>query len=179
MRKVLLGFLAVLVGLPLVVYAAYDLTQFQPRRSEISTILRQAAPQDRHPPEQVVRMLQASEQRNGPSVYAARLLGQELNAISPQGSMLGWHINSAIWWSLVRFHLSEEEQITAFLSLAPTGADRKGFTTTALALYQRQPAELSLAEVATIMALIRQPSAQGENLEQLRAMLLARYASGV
>lgn len=179
MRNVLLGLLAVLVGLPLVAYAAYDLTQFQPRRSEIDAILQRAAPQDRSPPEQVVRMLKVSEQRYGPSVYAARLLGQELNAVPPRGSMLGWHINSALWWSLVSLHLTEEEHIAAFLSLAPTGKDRKGFTTTALALYQRQPAELSLAEVATIMALIRQPSAQGEKLEQLREMLLVRYESGV
>lgn len=179
MRKALLGVLAVLVGLPLLAYAAYDLTQFQPRRNEINAIVQQAAPQDREPPEQVVRMLKVSEQRNGPSVYAARLLGQELNAVSPHGSMLGWHINSALWWSLVRLHLTEQEQTTVFLSLAPTGKDRKSFTTTALALYQRQPAELSLAEVATIMALIRQPSAQGEKLERLREMLLARYESGV
>jgi hypothetical protein len=177
MRKALLGVAAVLVGLPLLFYAAYALMQFQPRRSEIIAIVERAAPQDRQPPQQVLRMLKASEQ-SGPSVYASRLLARELNAFSDRGSMLGWHIRSTLWWSLVKLHLTEGEQTAVFLALAPTGKDRRGFTSTALALYQRQPADLSLAEVATIMALIRAPSAQGERLEQIRGMLLARYESG-
>jgi hypothetical protein len=174
MRKALLAVLAAVVALPLIGYAVYDITRFQPHRDAINAVLGHAAPQDRSPPAEVVRMLDASE-KHGPSVYAARLLIRELDVASEQTSMLAWHLNNTLWWSLVKLHLSEQDQRTVILALAPTGEGRKGFTSTALALYDRQPADLSLAEVATVVALIRQPTAQGERLVRIRDILLARY----
>jgi hypothetical protein len=172
--RLLFGLLFASVGLPLGAYVVYDLTQFQPRRSEIDAIIEGAAPQDRAPPEPVRAMLTAVLP-SGPSGYAARLLARALGAIPEHNSVLGWHLNSALWWSLVRIHLSEDEQVAVILTLAPTGPDRRGFTSTALELYQRRPSELSPPEIAAIFALIRAPSAKGEMLERLKSTLLERY----
>jgi membrane carboxypeptidase/penicillin-binding protein PbpC len=144
------------------------------RRGEIASIVEHAAPLDRQPSERVLRMLKVSQQYGGSSAHAAMLLANKLDALSDQRG-LQWHANSLLWWSLVRLHLTEEEQVIVILALAPTGKKRRGFTSTSLVLYQRQPADLSLAEVATIIALIRMPSARAGMLEQTREMLLARY----
>ena len=169
--------LGLLCGLPLIAFVVLDVAEFQSRRGEINAILQGEAGEDRHPPVQVVQMLKASE-RYGPSVYASRLLARELQVIPQRQTMLEWHVRSALWWSFVRLHLSEEEQVAVVLGLAPTGAKLKGFTAASVALYRRQPSQLSISEIATILALVRQPSAEGTQLESLREMLLARYESG-
>ena len=175
-RRILkwIGVILLLLALaPVLAYVVYDLTQFQPRRDEIAAIIEAAAPQERQPPSSVLRMLAVSAP-NGSSPYANRLLMLALESRTER--RMGYqHIAELLWWSLMRLHLSEAEQVTIFLTLAPTGPDRKGFSKTAAELFQRDPSELTVDELATLFALIRHPMGKAQRIESIKATLLERY----
>jgi len=183
MRKVLRAlFIVLALGFTMAVtaYFIYDLTQFQPNRDRIAALIASASPQEQKPSPEVVGLLRISLGEST-AAYAARLLSNELDALPRPYSMLHWHLHGMLWWSLVSLHLSEAEQVTVVLALAPTGHGRHGVANTAKVLYEASLSELSQEQVATIIALTRSPSAadRPERLERSRDWLLQKYRAQV
>jgi membrane carboxypeptidase/penicillin-binding protein len=83
---------------------------------------------------------------------------QDLKAPSTTHGMLGWHTTNALWWGLVAIHMSEEEQVTLIASRSYMGNHRYGLSVESRARFGRPLNELSLEEMATLVAIISAPS---------------------
>lgn len=132
MRKALrvsIFILAFALAAPVVTYAVYDLTHFQPYRARITALIVGASLQEQKPPSHIAGLLRLSL-GNGTAVYASRLLIGELRTLPAPHSMTQWHLHGMLWWSLVSLHLSESERVTLILALAPTGRERRGVANT-------------------------------------------------
>lgn len=172
--------LALTLATPVVAYAVYDFTHFQPQHARIAALINGAAPQEKEPHSQVAELLRVSL-ANDTAVYASRLLIGELGILPERHSMTQWHLHGMLWWSLVSLHLSESERVTLILALAPTGRDRRGVAKTAEVLYGVPLSELSLEQAATIIALTKVPgyADKPESLERIKQNLLRKYQARV
>ena len=173
---------AVIVLVPLLCFAYYDLTEFQPRRDEIAKVIADAHPDERSPPA-MLRRLQLTEYRGDLSWGAARLLLYTLDVPDKWLRGSNWHMHGALWWVLVRVHLSEQEQMAIHCSRTFLGRRSYGFEAGARAYFERPLDQLTDAQLATLVVVARWPSRWNrpgdfDEIAAPRDRLLAHTRSG-
>lgn len=158
--------IVIIVVLPLISFAIYDLFYFQPHRVEITRLIQVATPEESEPPAMIVQLARISTDENL-DWLATRLIMDNLNIRHKTESMTYWHIKSFLWLQLVRIHLTEQEQLTLYLAQAHTGKDSKGFSYASYALFNKPLSGLNVEEAATIAALPYAPSIFAKHPDQL------------
>jgi transglycosylase-like protein len=140
----MLGFVAAIV----VAFLCYDGVAFQSRRADIDALIAAAHPLDRHPPAPLRDLLMTS-QGNDLSIVSSRQIVLALQTAPPKG--LAWHSKSALWWILVRMHLSQDEQLAIVCSRTYLGNQNRGFQAGAVRNFGRNLDALSEWELATLV----------------------------
>lgn len=158
--------LVFLLVLPFIGFGVYDLVAFQSRREAIDQILSTAAPGESTPSPTLMRLIQISA-HNRTAAFTARILIQDMKVPSTTHGMLGWHTTNALWWGLVAIHMSEEEQVTLIASRSYMGNHRYGLSVESRARFGRPLNELSLEEMATLVAISSAPSLYLSSPERL------------
>jgi membrane carboxypeptidase/penicillin-binding protein PbpC len=158
--------LALALVLPVSLFIGYDLSAFQSRKAEISTLLSQATHDERQLSPQMSGLVRVSTGGNT-TTLSARILIEELRVPQVGESMFGWHATSLLWWAYCAIHLSEQERLTLIASRSWMGNGRYGYSAEALARFQRPLSSLSLAEAATLVALAHSPSLFASSPERL------------
>ncbi len=169
MRRAVRVTIFILVSLlvaPFIGFGVYDLVAFQSRRETIDLMLSTAAPDERVPTSILKRLINISS-HNRTAVFTARILIGDLKVPLTTHGMLGWHTTNALWWGLVTLHMSEEEQVTIIASRSYMGNNRYGFSNEARARFERPLNELSLEEMATLVAISSAPSLYLSSPERL------------
>ncbi len=180
--KLLAWGIAGIVIVPLLAFLYYDVTEFQSRRDDIAQLIAAAHPAERAPPG-VLRRLLLTEHHGDLSLQTSRLLLFKLDVPSAWRRGLSRQRNGALWWLLVRLHLSRDEQLTIVCSTSFLGRRAYGFEAGAQAYFQRPLTWLTDSELATLVILPRSPShwnrpERAEDLIVARDGLLARtYAA--
>jgi membrane peptidoglycan carboxypeptidase len=87
--------------------------------------------------------------------------------------MLQWHALNLSWWLCTSLHLSEQEQLTVYLSLAPMGNGIEGFSNASTTIVGVPLGEVTPEQAATLLAVSKSPA----NLEQPNR--LARQAAAL
>jgi hypothetical protein len=136
-------------------FLCYDHLSFQPRRAEIDALIAAAHPLDRLPPG-TLRNLLLAESGDDLSLLASREVLFSLNAVPRD--QLAWHVKSALWWLLVRLHLSEDEQISIVCSQTLLGKRTYGFQAGAQSAFGRDLDALNELELATLVVYARMPT---------------------
>lgn len=148
---------AIVVMLPLISFAIYDLFYFQHHRVEITRLIQVATPEESEPPPLIVQLVRISTGENV-DWLVTRLIIDNLNICNKPKSMIGRHIESFLWLQLVRIHLTKHEQLTLYLAQVHTGKDSKGFSYASHALFNKPLSGLNVEEAATIADLPNAPS---------------------
>lgn len=156
----------VVLVVPVLLYATYDVIAFQSRRPEISNLLAGASQDERAPSPLLTRLVRTSV-RGHVSSHVARMLIRDLSISQVCKGTLGWHLTTALWSALVAMHLAENEQIAIFVSRSAVGEGRRGMGTEALARFQRPLSALTLEELATVVAISQAPSVYASSPERL------------
>ncbi len=175
--KIAFGLIAAILLLLISALAAYDVTHFQPHRSEIDRLLSGAADDERELPAAVAGLLKVSMGGHTCQIAARQLLFG-LDLAPRRGGMLAWHAKSAAWSMLTCVHLNERERLTAIATLAYAGAPRThGLSASANVLFGRPLSQLSLEQQAELIALSDNPYLidSPERRAKRTAALLARY----
>ncbi|WP_028452976.1 transglycosylase domain-containing protein [Chitinilyticum aquatile] len=161
--KYLASGLALLCIGVLLALLVYNFAIFQPHRHVISELLAKATAEERALPPAMRHLLKTSL-CGKESTYTARLIWRSCNPdCAPAGSV----IEPWLWEKLVQLHLSEDEQYGLIASSSYMGNGRYGFSNEAMARFQRPLASLSETEMATLVALVRAPSAYSSSAERL------------
>jgi hypothetical protein len=177
--KVLKWILNTVVGLCAALalaFLCYDHLAFQPRRAEIDALITSAHPLDRHPPAALLDLLRVDLDGNLSSLAARQVL-DSLNAV-PRGN-LAWQTKWALWWMLVRLHLSPDEQIAVVCSRTFFGKGIVGFQSAARGIFGRDLDELNELELAALVVHSRWPSryrdpARAQDLQNATRALISR-----
>jgi len=178
--RVAILMLVVLLALPFIGFGIYDLAAFQSRRTLIEQIVSAASPDERNPSPALKRLVQIS-MHNRTEVFTARILIQDLKIPLITHGMLGWHATNALWSKLVAFHMSEEEQVTLIISRSYMGNSRYGYFAESTSRFGHPLSELSLEELATLVAISHAPSLYLSSTERLNARkewLIHEYKNG-
>jgi hypothetical protein len=173
--KLFAYFLALLLALPVVMFAAYDLLVFQPYKADIRHLLDRAAADERAPGPIVVGAARASLSQHI-SAHTSRLLMDQINAVRSPDRALQGMLHNSLWWALVALHLSDQEQNTLFLSLAHLGAKEAGFSAASRAMFHAPLNALSIEQAATLAAVSKSPYylKNPERLARARAAIMLR-----
>ena len=155
--------IAGIVIVPLLAFLYYDVTEFQSRRDDIAQLIAAAHPAERAPPA-LLRRLLLTEHHGDLSSKAARLLLFKLDVPGAWRRGLSRQGNSALWWLLVRLHLSKDEQLAIVCSSTFLGRRAYGFEAGAQAYFQRPLIRLTDRELATLVI-----SSLAESLEPARS----------
>jgi hypothetical protein len=177
--KVIARIALFIVLLVVLSFAAYDFASYQPRKSDINNLLLVASQDEKNP--QLIVSQFAKETVNGKVSWQATRLIIETLGINNSGTTLEKHIKSLLWYSLVSIHLTEQEQMTVFLSQAYIGIDKRGFSAASEYIFQKPLSSLSAVEAATLAIITKAPSYYAkhpERLEQSRNELLSRKGNG-
>lgn len=165
-RRRFLYVLVALAGVPLFALGLYDLFVFQPYRPDIDKFIARAGSSEKRPPESLRKVLYASYE-DRLAGHVARQLLRELGATSANGSMIGWHATSALWWLLSEVHLSEAQRTTLFLSLSYMGDDQPGFEHASTSIVGVPLAEVSIDQAAMLVTFAKSPASYLANRERL------------
>lgn len=164
--RIATALLALVLLLLLSLFIGYDLSAFQSRKAEISTLLSQATRDERRLSPQVASLVRVST-GGSTATRSARILIEELRVPQVGESMLGWHATSLLWWAYCAIHLSEQERLTLIASRSWMGNGRYGYSAEALVRFGRPLSSLSLPEAATLVALAHSPSLFASSSERL------------
>lgn len=156
--------------------ALYDLIVFQPRVSDIRALVSRASMDERSPPDTVRRVVRAAH----PSLAKplSRLLVQEL-ALGSE-STLQRQVQEGLWWALLALHVSDPDQLTLFLALAPMGGVERGFAQAAPDITGVPLSDVTLAQAARLVTIARSPAGfrdSPERLSRASKALLEQVAS--
>ena len=166
----------------LLAFLYYDVTEFQPRKDEIEQLIANAHSDERKPPTTLGRLL-LTEHHDDLSMQASRLLLFNLNVPQKWPDGVNRHLQGALWWLLVRLHLSKDDQLTIICSGTFLGRRSYGFEAGAHTYFERPLGALSDKELATLVIIRRWPArwSKPERREDVAAAadsLLARaYAA--
>lgn len=176
--KALLWLGGVVLALPFLAFAAYDVAVFQPRQPEVLSLLAGASPAEQSPPETLRRVLLVSYS-DRLSVEVSKLLIRQLKVVPPRGGNIRWHATGAAWQALVALHLTEREQTTLFLTLSPMGDGIRGFSAASPAVVGVPLGEVSLEQGARLVEVSQAPARYLANPARLAqdARALAERAS--
>jgi hypothetical protein len=150
---------------------AIDLSIYQPHRAQVQQVLANAASAEKHPPQSVLHVIKASHINVG--ALAARTLVRKFEVSPFHRGMLQWHALNLSWWLCTSLHLSEQEQLTVYLSLAPMGNGIEGFSNASTTIVGVPLGEVTPEQAATLLAVSKSPA----NLEQPNR--LARQAAAL
>jgi len=164
--RIATALLALVLLLLLSLFIGYDLSAFQSRKVEISTLLAQATRDERQLSPRTSNLVRVST-GGKTAALSARILIDELRVPRIGESMLGWHATSLLWWAYCAVHLSEQERLTLIASRSSMGNGRYGYSAEALVRFQRPLSSLSLPEAATLVALTHSPSLFASSPERL------------
>lgn len=164
--RIATALLALVLLLLLCLFIGYDLSAFQSRKVEISTLLSQATRDEKHLSPPVASLVRVST-GGKTAALSARILIDELRVPQVGESMLGWHATSLLWWAYCGIHLSEQERLTLIASRSWMGNGRHGYSAEALVRFGRPLSSLSLPEAATLFALTHSPSLYASSPSQL------------
>jgi membrane carboxypeptidase/penicillin-binding protein len=140
------------------------------------SVLEKADPLDRSPPSKVHAYIQAQHGGALPSAVVARQLHSRW---LPRRGMLDWHVRSFLWERLVSLHLSQEEVLGLYASLAYNGQGQ-GMNSLSQRLFTKPLDALSDQEAAMLVAYTWAPDLYARHPERLRArtdLLLSRVRS--
>jgi hypothetical protein len=176
--KVLAALLAMLLLLPVFAFLGYDALVFLPRRDDIEAVLASADPQDRTPPPNI-RLYIAAMHKRGASTSA--VVARQLHArFLPRKDMLRWHMRGILWERLVSLHLSQDEIIGLYSTLAYNGQGH-GLNALSHRLFAKPLSALSDQEAATVVAYTWGPTYYANHpdlLEARRDKLLSEIQGG-
>ncbi|MEY4564060.1 MAG: Transglycosylase [Pseudomonadota bacterium] len=152
-------------GLVVVVLALtlYDLIVFQPRLPDIRALVGRASHDERSPPDTVRRMVRFAHPSLGAPV--SRLLVEEL-AWTGESRLLR-QVQEALWWGLLTLHVSDEDQLTLFLALAPMGGVNRGFAQAAPDIAGVPLSAVSVEQAARLVTVARSPAVFRDSPELL------------
>lgn len=172
-RKLL--FVAILV-IALVLPVAGPVFRFLTHYGEIVKLVETADPSEQKLPESVRQLLAYSLQDRASS-YAAQLLIRRFDGDSYSGRTVLWNITYATWSSLVDFVFSKDEQLEIVSRLAPTGNESVGLVNASHRIFNLGLSEISLAQAAELVVLVKAPSAADhpEVMSRERERLLLKY----
>ena len=171
--------LSFIVLIAVLVFTAYDVKSYQSRKDGINSLLLAASQDEINPPPVVTQLVK--ETVNGKITWQATRLLIEKFGINSNVRTLQQHANSLIWYSLVSLHLSEQEQMTVFLSQVYTGIEKRGLSAASESMFHKPLSSLSLEQIATLAIITKGPSyyaKKPESLEKARASLLSRISNG-
>jgi hypothetical protein len=180
MKKTLRGLLIVSGTLLLgafLICVAYDLAVYEPYATDIQSIIDHAKPEDRAPPAHVARLVLASEPE-GLEGILTRMLIQRFD----QTSKRSYLANKLLWWPLIHFRLSKQEQMTLYCSLIYVGHYGNGLSSASSGMFHKPLSSLSQAEAATVVAYPWGPQYYERHPQALvhrRDMLLQRSGAGL
>jgi hypothetical protein len=163
-------------------FIAWDVRYFQPQRPAIAQLIASATGEERNPPEAIVRLVRTdSSDRIALGAYWV-MVGDPTNPtnIQPMG-ISAWHMRGLLWWTCIRFHLSEREQVTLIVSRSNMGRGMRGFSAGAQAIFNRPLSMLSLEEAATLVTIPHCANCfhnKRKGWEQRRDWLLSRLQAG-
>jgi hypothetical protein len=162
-----------LVVLPLGAFTAYDLLVFQPRMPAIRALLRDADPENRHPPAHVVRYLSVPDGH----VQSGQVMRVVLWRVYPGPG--NRHATQALWAALVSLHLDEGERVALLASLSWNGVD-DGLDRDARRRFGKPLHALTARESAIVVANLHGPTTYKHSPELLarRADYLQQRAGG-
>lgn len=164
------GFLvavSALMALSLTAIVSYDILCFLPYRQDMKQLLSDANSENRHPPQMIFRLIDASDE-NGAEITAsvARNLLTRYKEAS-QYKMIAWHANYFLWSLLVHFHLSKKEQYAYYCLLSFNGKDY-GANELSNRLFSKPLSKLNEQEAAMIVATLVFPSQSQNNQENIK-----------
>jgi hypothetical protein len=180
MRKII-KFLAIFIAS---VFAAfilfigfYEVHDFRPCLSRMSSIYQSMAPEDKEPPQNVRDFVGKVEGKKVDSFVAMRLLGE----IKHPQRMASWHYHEVMWEFLLPLHFTKAERTAFYCHYLPY-EHGLGFSEASQFYFEKQPDELSLEEVAAIVAIGRSPgtnspSRHPDRLQAAKKQLLNAYES--
>ncbi|MCP3041693.1 transglycosylase domain-containing protein [Xanthomonas euvesicatoria] len=152
--------------LPLLGVVAYDMVVFSPRLDDIRAILVNADLLDRCPPANIHHYIHALHQRSaGPSaIVAMRLHSRFLPRVTEFGSRMG----ELMWEKLLWLHLSQDEVIALYSTLAYTGQGA-GLSALSQRMFAKPLSALTDREAATLVAYTGSPAWYLHHPERLAA----------
>ncbi len=171
--KVLIALVCTLMLSPAVAFLIYDALVFWPHRDHMRTVLENADPLDRSPPAKVRAYIRAQHDGALPSAVVARQLHSRW---LPRRGMLDWHVRSFLWERLVSLHLSQDEVLGLYASLAYNGKGQ-GLNSLSQRLFTKPLDALSDEEAAMVVAFTWASDLYAQHPERLRArtdILLSR-----
>jgi len=174
--KVLIAIVCTLLLAPAVAFLIYDALVFWPHRDDMRAVLENADPLDRSPPSKIRTYIRSQHDGALPSAVVARQLHSRW--LSRRG-MLDWHVRSFLWERLVSLHLSREEVLGLYATLAYNGQGQ-GLASLSQRLFTKPLDLLSDEEAAMVVAYTWAPDLYAQHPERLRArtdILLSRVRS--
>jgi hypothetical protein len=153
---------------------AYDLLHYEPRRDDVSRLLADAEPADRHPPDAVRRLLLASQRDGALAQFVARRLLSRFGESGNDG--LGWNLRLAAWTWLVRLHHDDDALVGLYATLVERDGVR-GLDQLSRAIFSRPLPALDEREAALLVASLRVPFQEKARLERRADELLRRSAA--
>jgi transglycosylase-like protein len=155
----------------------YEVYEFRPCLSRMNSIYQGMAPEDKEPPQNVRDFIGKVEGKRVDTFVATRLLGE----IKHPQRMASWHYHELMWELLLPLHFTKTQR-TAFYCHYLSYEHGLGFSEASQFYFEKQPDELSLEEVAAIVAIgtspvINSPSRHPDRLEAAKKQLLSDYAS--
>ncbi|HEY6124759.1 MAG TPA: transglycosylase domain-containing protein [Steroidobacteraceae bacterium] len=138
-------------------FLIYDALVFQSRSMQIRQLLVEAHPLERAPPE-TLRRLFLIEAGTRLDIRVARSLMLKLEVSPISGGNMGDRLTTALWTSLVRLHLSEDEKIALIFSLSDLGNRVHGFQAAARSDFGRDLDRLDPREQALLVVYSQWPS---------------------
>lgn len=166
LAKALAILLAALVLLPAFAFLAYDAFVFWPLRDDIRTILANADPLDRAPPPKIRAYIAAMHREGAP---ASSVIARQLHVrFLPRENTLRWHMRGILWGRLISLHLSQDEIMGLYSTLAPNGRGH-GLNALSHRLFSKPLSALSDREAATVVAYTWAPSVFAHRFDLLEA----------
>ncbi|MCS3811220.1 transglycosylase domain-containing protein [Xanthomonas sp. 4461] len=143
---------ALLVGVPVVALFAYDTMAVRPHLARIQTVLAQANPEDRSPPQIIRELIDANA--GSPTPHATRLVTSRVYSGLTQGQ---WQVRNVLWQVLLPMHLDKSQMYGLYSVLSYNGTDR-GLSNFARREFGKPLSQLSPMQAATTIAITRAPS---------------------
>lgn len=174
--KALIAIVCTLLLAPAVAFLIYDALVFWPHRDDMQTVLKNADPLDRSPPSKIRTYIRSQHDGALPSAVVARQLHSRW---IPRRGMLDWHVRSFLWERLVSLHLSQEEVLGLYATLAYNGQGQ-GMNSLSQRLFTKSLDALSDEEAAMVVAYTWAPDLYAQHPERLRVrtdILLSRVRS--
>ena len=167
--------LILIVLVPIIVAVSYEIIVFYQYKSNLDEIITQTHPLHRNPPETAYNLAVLSEGKERIKSYAAQILLCEFSL--DKNEVLVWPLDYASWTILIGIIYNEKEIFTLWCHIAPYEEGR-GLNRSAIYRYNKDLNQLSLEELATVIALVKAPIHFSKNSEKLNKRvndLIIRY----